>query len=173
MQEPDPDLIRRAQGGDLVRSCQPDVWRVVRAIVRDPHLADDVTQDTFVRAFRFLGSYAFRSKFSTWLFTIARRCSLDALGKRSRIADEEPPEVAVADASEKTAVHAAIDALPESMRQPFLLVEVYGMTCDEAAAVLHVRPGTIKSRMFRARAVLVRMLTDEDETLEEVAVDEM
>lgn len=167
MQEPDPQLIRRAQGGDLkafedlVRWCQPDVWRVVRSIVRNRDLADDVTQDTFVRAFRFLGSFAFRSKFSTWLFTIARRCCMDSLAKRSRIADAEPPEVPVPDASERTEITAAIDALPEIWREPFLLVEVFGLSHGEAADVLGVRPGTIKSRMFRARGALVAALSEE------------
>lgn len=167
MQEPEPQLIRRAQAGDLnafedlVRWCQPDVWRVVRSIVRDRDMADDVTQDTFVRAFRFLGSFAFRSKFSTWLFTIARRCSMDALGKRSRLADAEPPDVPVADASERTEITAAIDALPEKWREPFLLIEVFGLSYAEAAEVMRVRPGTIKSRMHRARGALMELLSTE------------
>lgn len=168
MQEPEPQLIRRAQSGDLtafedlVRHCQADVWRFVRSIVRDADMADDITQDTFVRAFRFLSSFAFRSKFSTWLFTIARRCSMDAIGKNAHVADAaEPPETPVADSSERSEITAAINALPEKWREPFLLVEVFGLSYGEAAEVLHVRPGTIKSRMHRARAALMAALTVE------------
>lgn len=168
MQEPEPQVIRRAQSGDraafetLVRHCQPDVWRFVRSLVRDPDLADDVTQDTFVRAFRFLGSFGFRSRFSTWLFTIARRCSMDAIAKRSQFADlAEPPEVPVADTSERTEITAAIEGLPRNWREPFLLVEVFGLSYAEAAEVLQVRSGTIKSRMHRARAALMVALSEE------------
>lgn len=167
MQEPEPKLIRRAQAGDmaafeeLVRGCQGDVWRLVCSIVRDRDMADDITQDTFVRAFRFIGGFAFRSKFSTWLFTIARRCSMDALGKRSHLADAEPPEIPVADSSERLEITAAIDALPDNWRQPFMLVEVLGLSYLEAAEVLDVRPGTIKSRMHRARAALMSALSVE------------
>src|SRR5688572_33103402 len=90
LQEPDPQLVRAARGGDrnafglLVRHCQGDVWRLVFHLVRDETLADDVTQDAFVRAYRFLPGYRADAKFSTWLYAIARNCAMDELRKAAR-----------------------------------------------------------------------------------------
>src|SRR5687768_7886119 len=90
VQEPDPQVVRAARSGDrdafgsLVRHCQGDVWRLVFHLVRDEAVADDVTQDAFVRAYRFLSNYRADSKFSTWMYSIARNCAMDELRRKSR-----------------------------------------------------------------------------------------
>ena len=75
MEEPDPQVVAAAGRGDvaafeiLVRRYQGDVWRLAVHLLHDESLADDVTQEAFVRAFRFLPRYRGEAKFSTWLFT--------------------------------------------------------------------------------------------------------
>jgi RNA polymerase sigma-70 factor (ECF subfamily) len=168
MQEPDPDLIRRARDGDvdafedLVRAYQADAWRFARSLTRDAHLADDVTQDAFLRAFRFVRSFRGDSKFSSWLFAIVRNCAMDSMKKAGRPTVEEPPGSSP-DHQARVEIQMAIDALKERLREPFLLVEVFGMTYADAAVVLQTKVGTVKSRVFRARQVLIASLADEDE----------
>jgi len=169
MQEPDPDLLRRARAGDvdafedLVRAYQADAWRFARSLTRDPHLADDVTQDAFLRAFRFVRSFRGDSKFSSWLFAIVRNCAMDAMRKAGRPTVETPPGSSP-DHQSRIEIQMAIDALKDRLREPFLLVEVFGMTYVDAAVILQTKVGTVKSRVFRARQELIASLADEDET---------
>ncbi len=85
MEEPDPVLLRAATAGDLdafealVRLYQQPVWRFLCHLVRDPGLAEDLAQETFLRAYRNLAGFAHQSRFSTWLFQIARNAGIDAL----------------------------------------------------------------------------------------------
>ena len=81
MQDPDPRTVLRARSGDvgafeeLVRAHQGEVYRFVWHLTRDRTLAEDITQDTFLRAFRFIGGYRGEQRFGSWLFAIARnRC---------------------------------------------------------------------------------------------------
>ena len=77
MQEPDPRTLKAAQRGDLgafdelVRMFQADLWRFCIGLLRDGTTAEDAVQETFLKAFRYLPGYKGRSKFSTWLFSIA------------------------------------------------------------------------------------------------------
>src|SRR6185503_1351136 len=90
VEEPDPTVVRAAAAGDLeafdalVRMYQQPVWRFLCRLVRDPALAEDLAQETFLRAFRKLDTFAHQSRFSTWLFQIARNAGIDALRRRDR-----------------------------------------------------------------------------------------
>ena len=155
-----------ARGGDraaaavFVRATQPEVWRFVAALV-GPHHADDVTQDTYLRAFRALPEFAGRSTGRTWVLAIARRACADHVraavrGRRleARVA-AEPEELAGAD---HAGLHAAADlvaALPAERRVAFVLTQVLGLPYAEAAEIEDVPVGTIRSRVARARADLV------------------
>lgn len=175
MREPEPEVVRRARGGDLaafedlVRGHQADVFRLALHLVRDRPTAEDVTQEAFLLAFRSLRRFRGRSKFSTWLYRITRNCAVDAIRGRERrrrlerATTERPP---VPDASLRAAVGAAIDGLPPDLREAFVVIEVFGLPYGEAGTVLGVPPGTLKSRMHRARRLLMR-------ALEEDAADEM
>jgi RNA polymerase sigma-70 factor, ECF subfamily len=107
--EPDPQLVAAARAGDLdafsqlVRRYQGHVWRLSFHLVRNDAVADDVTQDAFVRAYRFLSRYRGESRFSTWLFSITRNCAIDELrraGRRKRLSDrlENPAAFTTRDA---------------------------------------------------------------------------
>jgi RNA polymerase sigma-70 factor (ECF subfamily) len=149
---------------DLVRAHQGDVYRLALHLVRDRETAEDVTQEAFVHAFRSLPRFRGTAKFSTWLYRIARNCAVDAIRKRDRrkrqereVAEPEP----VADASLRAALGHAIDALPRDLREAFVVIEVFGLSYREAAAVLGVLPGTLKSRMHRTRRLLMNALGEE------------
>jgi len=92
MRDPDPRTVQQARAGDLrafeelVRLYQADVFRFAWHLTRDRTLAEDVTQDTFLRAFRFIHGYRGGQRFASWLFAIARNCSMDALRKRGIVA---------------------------------------------------------------------------------------
>jgi len=170
MQDPDPRTLARAQAGDLrafeelVRSYQADVWRFAYHLTRDRPLADDVTQEAFIRAFRFLGSYRGDAKFTSWLFRIARNCGMDALrARKANALREQPLPAPVTDPVSRAELAAALDAVSEDHREPFLLIEVFGLSYQEAADVLQVKVGTVKSRMHRARLSLAHALSEEED----------
>jgi len=172
VEETDPTLIRAAAAGDLdafeqiVRLHQQHVWRFLRRLLGDDAAAEDVAQETFLRAFRRLPTFTFQATFSTWLFQVARNAGVDELRARRRrddLADALRP-AAVATASgeagqagqARVEIDAALASLPVDLRETLLLVEVLGLRYAEAATVLGVPIGTVKSRMFAARAQLVR-----------------
>jgi RNA polymerase sigma factor (sigma-70 family) len=171
VQDPDPRTLARARGGDLdafeelVRAYQADVFRFTQYLTRDRDLAEEVTQETFLRAFRFIARFRGDSKFSSWLLRIARNCAMDALrGRRRQEQQEQGAEpVAVTDGGVARAeLDAALAAISPEHRQVFLLVEIFGLSYQETADVLHVNVGTVKSRMFRARKGLCRALADDE-----------
>jgi RNA polymerase sigma-70 factor, ECF subfamily len=161
--EPDPVAIRAAAGGDtaafeqLVRVYQTPVWRFLRHLVNDDELARDVTQDTFVRAYGSLSRFRFQSKFSTWLFQIAHNAGVDALRKaerHERIRRVNPSPPARSDPVASFELRAALDLLSPKLRESLLLVEIVGLTYEEAGAVQHIPTGTVKSRVHQARVQL-------------------
>ena len=164
MEEPDPQAVHAAAAGDveaferIVRTYQAPVWRFLCHQVGDVHLAQDLTQETFVRAYRRLDTFRFESKFTTWLYRIARNIAVDALRERTRRTAlaarvvparlDEGPELS-------SEVAAAVLTLSPKLREALLLVEVVGLSCAEAGAVLGIPDGTVKSRLFLARRQLV------------------
>jgi RNA polymerase sigma-70 factor (ECF subfamily) len=169
VEEPDPQIIHAARAGDtvaferLVRRYQADVWRLCLHLLHDETLADDVTQDAFVRAFRFLKRYRGDAKFSTWLFSIARNCAMDELrraGRRKRVTEKldrqrEPQPIDPAIGFE---IRDAMDSLPVELREPMVMIDVFGLGYREAGRVLGVPEGTVKSRVHRARETVAQIL---------------
>ena len=171
MREPEPETIARARNGDLsafeeiVRAYQADVWRFAYHLTHSRATADDVSQDAFIRAWRALGTFRGDTKFTNWLLRITRNCAVDAYRRTRR---ETPTEevrtqgVAARPMSEdRLQLQAAIRSLPAHLRDPFVVIEVLGFDYREASAILGVKNGTLKSRMFRARAALVHALGEE------------
>ena len=126
MHEPDPGTIRAAADGDLVafeelvRAYQAQVWRFLRHLLGDASLAEDVTQETFLRVFQRLRTFRYRSRFSTWVFQVARNAGIDALRARARqerLARLVPPPSVVAGADSGTDIVAALSCLSASIRR--------------------------------------------------------
>jgi len=162
VQETDPALIRAAAAGDveafaqLVRAHQQQVWRFLRRLLGDDALAEDVTQETFVRVFTRLSTFTFEARFTTWVFQIAHNAGIDELRKRQR--QSRLPEMLSRRTTTVTSgpdvgveLQLALDTLPEDQRAALLLVEVFGLRYREAATVLGIPAGTVKSRVFNAR----------------------
>jgi RNA polymerase sigma-70 factor (ECF subfamily) len=168
MRDLDPRTLERARSGDLhafeelVRAYQAEVFRFAWHLTRDWSLAEDVTQETFLRTFRFMGGFRGDQRFGSWLFSIARNCAMDVL-RRTRVSlPEGVPAGTVADASARAELNAALRSVTAEHRETFLLVEVFGMSYQETADVLGVAVGTVKSRMFRARQALCAAIADEE-----------
>jgi RNA polymerase sigma-70 factor (ECF subfamily) len=170
VRDPDPRTVIRAREGDLaafedlVRLLQADAYAFAWHLTRDRTLAEDVTQEAFIRAFRFLKGFRGDQRFGSWLFRIVRNCAMDALRGRSRwtALTGDGPERVVADPSARIELEAALATVSSEHREAFLLVEVFGLSYQEAADVLGVAVGTVKSRMFRARKALCDAIADEE-----------
>jgi RNA polymerase sigma-70 factor (ECF subfamily) len=169
--EPDPATVRAAADGDLaafeelVRAYQAQVWRFLRHLLGDPTLAEDVTQETFLRVFQRLQTFGYRSRFSTWVFQVARNAGVDALRSRvrqERVAARVPRPGSVAGADSGADVVAALGTLSVKLRESLLLVEVLGLRYREVAGVLGVPEGTVKSRVSQARQRVAASLADGD-----------
>ena len=170
MREPEPETLEAARRGDkdafeeLVRQFLPAVHRLAWHLVRDAPTAEDVTQDTFLSAYRAIGRFRIGEMFSTWIFRIARNRSIDALRRRRPALElfaANVPSVPPDDPATRAWLREAIDALPRELRETFLLVEVLGFSYPETAKVMGVPGGTVKSRMHRARRALVADLEAE------------
>ena len=150
----------------LVRETQSDVWRLCAAL-GDPGSADDLTQETYLRAFGSLHRFEGRSSLRTWLLSIARRVCADAIRarRRRRLTLVRDPELleqpSLADTSaEHAAVLDLLARLDAGRREAFVLTQLLGLSYAEAADVADCPIGTIRSRVARARADLVDALDD-------------
>ncbi|MEN3305989.1 MAG: polymerase sigma-70 factor, subfamily [Micromonosporaceae bacterium] len=147
----------------FVRATQPEVWRFVAGLV-DPGAADDLTQETYLRAFRALDDFEGRCSPRTWLLGIARRACADhirAAQRRRRLAAtlaSGPQAAATPDHAGLVGAQDLLSRLPQDRRGAFVLTQVLGLSYEEAAAVEGVPVGTIRSRVARARMQLVDAL---------------
>ncbi|GGO92487.1 sigma-70 family RNA polymerase sigma factor [Wenjunlia tyrosinilytica] len=152
----------------LVRATHRDVWRFV-AHLSDVQSADDLTQETFLRALRSLPGFAARSSARTWLLSIARRTVVDryrSAAARPRTADmadwqeaaerRQPRDLPGFD--EGVALGELLDGLAGPRREAFVLTQLLGLPYKEAAQVAGCPLGTIRSRVARAREDLVALL---------------
>lgn len=147
----------------FVRATQVDVWRFC-AHLGDWSMADDLTQETYVRALRALPSFRGASSARTWLLGIARRTVADSI--RTRCRDRRLDTLlrsprAESGPAESVALQAAVDAMDTDRRTAFILTQLLGLSYAEAAEVCAVPAGTIRSRVARARADLVAALRDD------------
>ncbi|WP_055612412.1 sigma-70 family RNA polymerase sigma factor [Streptomyces phaeochromogenes] len=165
----DPDAVDR-----FVRALHPDVVRYITHLSSDRQLADDLAQDTFLRALGSLHRFEGRSSARTWLLSIARRTVVDSLryaATRPRLVDgddwtiraERAQPRGVPGFEEGVALLDLLDALPPERRQAFVLTQLAGLPYEEAAEVTGCPVGTIRSRVARARAVLVELLAEAEE----------
>lgn len=165
--DPTTELALRARDGDagaqaaFVRATQAEVWRFTAALV-DPGAADDLTQETYLRAFKALPGFEARSSVRTWLLGIARRTCADHLRSvvrrrklDARLAAEAWTERPQTDPAQRLGAADLLARLGEERRTAFVLTQVLGLSYAEAAVVEDVPVGTIRSRVARARDELV------------------
>lgn len=152
---------------EAAREAFPRLVRYARAIVR-PSQAEDVAQDALTKAWRYFDSYDGSGSFEGWLFRICRRCALDVVARDASRPMElhglVPPEprngTVPAGPDSAVGLELLVDMLPEVQREAFALTQIGELTYEEAAEVLEVPVGTIRSRVNRARAFLQERLAD-------------
>jgi RNA polymerase sigma-70 factor (ECF subfamily) len=156
-----PLLVAAADGdrqalSDLVAGSQADVWRFCAALV-GAALADDATQETFIRAWRSARTFRAEASARTWLLAIARRVCYDQMRRRRRHLhlDTDRTRDQAADPGAATDLHDLIDRLDPDRRTAFVLTQLHGLSYQEAAEVCGCPVGTIRSRVARARVDLV------------------
>lgn len=161
----------------LVTAYEKNVYNIALRMVGDPDDAADMTQETFIKAYRALSGFRGDSKFSSWLYRIASNVCLDFLRSRSRhpqvslsTVDEDGqapvelpdmrqnPEEQLMKKLGMEAVRRGLEQLPEQQRQILVLRELGGLSYAELAQTLGLEEGTVKSRIFRARKRLCALL---------------
>jgi len=157
-------LLARARRGDaaaftlLLRAADESHRRLAYRLLGDRQSMDDVLQEAYLRAFRALPRFRGGAAFGTWLYRIVYNACLDELrrgrSRREVALDQLPAVVSGESVEEQLDLEAALSALPAELRAVVLLVDAEGLSYDEAAEVLDVAPGTIGSRLNRARAAL-------------------
>lgn len=176
----DQDLVRRVQQGDksafdlLVIKYQHRIVHLVNRYVKDPSEAQDVAQDTFIKAYRALGDFRGDSAFYTWLYRIAINTAKNYLLSRSRrhidyeidiqdaeqvessghLKDMDTPDNLLMNEQIVKVIKMAIEKLPEEMRIAITLREFEGMSYEEIAEAMDCPIGTVRSRIFRAREAI-------------------
>ncbi|MET7655613.1 MULTISPECIES: sigma-70 family RNA polymerase sigma factor [unclassified Streptomyces] len=172
----DPDAVDR-----FVRALRPDVVRYVTYLSADRQLADDLAQDTFLRALGSLHRFEGRSSARTWLLSIARRTVVDSLryaAARPRAADvddwtiwaERVQPSGLPGFDDGVALLDLLDALPAERREAFVLTQLAGLPYEEAAEAGGCPVGTVRSRVARARATLVELLDEAEASGAPIAV---
>jgi RNA polymerase sigma-70 factor (ECF subfamily) len=165
--QPDLGVLRKAQRGDerafslIVRAYEVPVFNYVLRLVGDRALAEDLTQEVFIRVFQGLPKFSLRSKFTTWLFQVTKNRVLDELRATERrpralvaIDDAPPLEVVDAPLEQVETIHAlwiAVDGLNTDLKMALLLRDVVGLSYNEIADSLDTTLATVKWRIFKAR----------------------
>lgn len=152
----DEDAIR-----ELTRRYNQRLYRIARGILRSDLEAEDVVQDTYIRALAGLDRFRGQSALGTWLVRIAINEALGRLRRKKPEAAEVPsappvpdPESLMATAESRMMLERAIDDLPDAFRSVFVARMVEGLSIEETADLFDLRPETVKTRVHRARARL-------------------
>ena len=165
--QPDDGVLRKAQRGDerafaiILRTYQRPVFNYVLRLVGDRALAEDLTQEIFLRVFQGLPKFSLRSKFTTWLFQVTKNRVLDELRASERrpralVAIDDAPPLEVLDAPVERvetiqALWVAVEGLSTDLKMALLLRDVVGLSYNEIADSLDTTLATVKWRIFKAR----------------------
>ncbi len=173
----DAAVIIRARCGDeaafatIVRAHEQLIFNFILRDVRDRGVAEDLTQDVFLRAWRALPTFGFRSPLTTWLYQVARNIVIDHRRFLSRRISEIElvPELVPATGDEGLEIGekmetlwAAIEALDVNLKLPLLLRDVAGQSYNEIAAALDIPLSTVKWRIYQAREAVQLAFADSD-----------
>jgi RNA polymerase sigma-70 factor (ECF subfamily) len=173
-------LVRLAQDGsaeafeELVHKYQSKVFSMAMSMIRNREAADDAAQEVFLKAYIALPKFHLKSEFGTWLYRIAVNHIKDVLRKRGRakeVSIEDVREIPAADGNavetaeveretetRRSLVQKSVQALPDKYRVILTLRDIQGLPYDEISKILRLSPGTVDSRLHRARRVLRRRL---------------
>lgn len=179
----DAILVERTVAGDqkafelLVIKYQRRIQRLIGRMVRDVDLVEDIAQETFIRAYRALAQFRGEAQFYTWLYRIAVNTAKKALMDLKRnptvsensfksddddetspleneLTSSETPDAVLASKEIAQIINAALEALPEELRQAITLREIEGLSYEEISEAMNCPIGTVRSRIFRAREAI-------------------
>ncbi len=172
----DKELVEKAQAGSqeafaaLVEKYRIKMFNLAFSLTRNRETADDLAQDAFIKAYMALPKFKFQSEFSTWLYRIAVNAAKDLLRKESKMKkislEDSPPktllheegtaelDAAREDEKRRKLVHRALESMPEKYRAILTLRDLQGMPYGEIGTILDISPGTVDSRLHRARKML-------------------
>ena len=177
------DLVKRCQNRDMqameeiVRQYKNQVYNIAYGMLGSPEDAQDITQDVFVSVWEKIGQFRFRSKFSTWLYRIAKNMSLNEKSRRTSRktdvveiddsqawvpVDHQTPEDEILASEQQQILHKALGQLKESYRTILVLREMEGLSYEDLSAVLGCSIGRVKSRLYEARMQLRGILKREN-----------
>ncbi len=167
LQQPDLGVLRKAQRGDeraftlIVRTYEQPVFNYVLRLVGDRTLAEDLTQEVFLRVFQGLPKFSLRCRFTTWLFQVTKNRVLDELRANERrprltVMLDDVPHLEVLDAPVEQveamdAVWRAVESLTVDLKMALLLRDVVGLSYTEIADSLEITLATVKWRIYKAR----------------------
>jgi RNA polymerase sigma-70 factor (ECF subfamily) len=183
---PDEELVRRVQAGnneafeELVKRYERKVYNIAYRLMGNERDASEVLQDAFLRAYRFLPKFQFKSSFFTWLYRIATNVSLTKLRKREKVqlvSIDEPanadgdlpleipdyrynPEKMMKQRQLREALQKAVDELPPDYRSVVVLRDLEGLSNEEVSKVLSLSVAAVKSRLHRGRLELRKVLAE-------------
>ena len=177
------DLVKRCQNRDMqameeiVRQYENQVYNIAYGMLGSPEDAQDITQDVFVSVWEKIGQFRFRSKFSTWLYRIAKNMSLNEKSRRTSRktdvveiddsqawvpVDHQTPEDEILASEQQQILHKALGQLKESYRTILVLREMEELSYEDLSAVLGCSIGRVKSRLYEARMQLRGILKREN-----------
>jgi RNA polymerase sigma-70 factor (ECF subfamily) len=179
-QDQDAELAEKARAGDkaafeaLVRKYQGPIFSFAFHFFRSPDVAEDIAQETFLRAYRFLHTYDSSRKFVTWLYSVARNLCIDKHRERARkehvAIDDVPAHYLCSDRLDcdplgmletkenRRALVDAIESLPEKYKTPIILCYLHGLPYQEISDILGISLNNTKIRIFRAKKLLLEAL---------------
>jgi RNA polymerase sigma-70 factor, ECF subfamily len=185
--QPDLGVLRKAQKGDerafslILRAYETPVFNYVYRLVGDRSLAEDLTQEVFLRVFQGLPNFSLRCRFTTWLFQVTKNRVLDELRAnerrpRSPVALEDLPPLEVLDQPFERmeaidAVWRAVHDLNDDLKMALLLRDVVGLSYTEIADALEVTLATVKWRIYKAREDVQLALAREGITIGQPAAE--
>jgi len=185
--QPDPGVLRKAQRGDerafniIVRAYEVPVFNYVLRLVGDRALAEDLTQEVFLRVYQGIRGFSLRAKFTTWLFQVTKNRVLDELRAnerrpRSTCALEDVPPLEVLDAPFERveaidALWRAVEDLNPDLKMALLLRDVVGMPYTDIADSLEITLATVKWRIYKGREEVQAALAREGITFGTRAAD--
>ena len=188
--QPDPGVLRKAQRGDerafslILRAYETPVFNyVLRLVNGDRSLADDLTQEVFLRVFQGLPKFSLRCKFTTWLFQVTKNRVLDELRAverrpRALVGLDDIPPLEVLDApverlEEMDSLWRAVEDLTVDLKMALLLRDVVGLSYTEIADSLEITLATVKWRIYKAREEVQLALARDGITFGAPAVGEL
>jgi RNA polymerase sigma-70 factor (ECF subfamily) len=179
MRASDEDLMKRCREGDMsafeliVLRYKDAIFNFIYHFLADYHRAQDISQETFLRVFRNADRYKSRNSFKSWIYRIAANLCKNELRDRSRHKElllDDPavytesrytsPDKAYEDEEVQRLVKEAVNSLPEDQRMAIVMREYQDMTYEEIASALNCSLGAVKSKIYRARQNIKRMLVE-------------